>query len=201
MTYESLQQQWQSQPGPGRITIDETLLLKQVRRDKTSFEVGIFLRDVREGGIALALSPLFLYFAVRDHMWTHYVLSAGCLFVAAFLWLDRRRQKSKRPQTTDTVQDCLRSSLHQVKHQIHLLRNVFWWYLLPIMVGGILQGAHAAVRFHDRWQDVLKATLMSIATWAILGTVIWGLNQVAVKKFLEPYRQELAELLESLSAD
>ena len=199
MTYEKLQQQWQSQRGSGRITLDETLLLKQVRRDKENFEVRILWRDVRESGVGLALSLLFLYFAMRDHLWTHYVLSAACLFVAVFVWLDRRRQKSKEPCMTDTVQDCLRSSLCQVEHQIRLLENVFWWYLLPLMAGGILVGAHTATRLHDRWQDALKGTLPSIAVWVVLGIVIWWLNHTAVRRALEPRRQELTELLDSLS--
>jgi thiosulfate reductase cytochrome b subunit len=89
--------------------------------------------------------------------------------------------------------------LIQVKHQIWLLRNVFWWYLLPFQVG------IGALICSVSWQARLAGltVIMGLAGFALVcGLLGWGvyrLNQSAVRTTLEPRRQELETLLSSLN--
>jgi hypothetical protein len=45
--------------------------------------------------------------------------------------LDRRRHPQKPPEPGEPLVKTVQDSLNQVDHQIWLLRNVAWWYLLP----------------------------------------------------------------------
>ncbi len=99
--------------------------------------------------------------------------------------------------------DFIKRSIDQSNHQIWLLRNIFWWYLLPPGIGmavvlsyvlylvlqdGLLSRAHV-------W-EVLYLTGVAV----LVALTFWGvylLNQRAVRNELLPRKQELEELLET----
>jgi 4-hydroxybenzoate polyprenyltransferase len=89
--------------------------------------------------------------------------------------------------------------LFQVNHQIWLLKNVFWWYLLPIAAAlGISFGVSA---WHWRQEGIPMATgiILFVLVCALTYGGVYWLNQIAVRKDLEPRRQELETLLSSLN--
>jgi hypothetical protein len=198
MNFEELQEAWQSQDTGAKVTIRADALLKEVRREQKQFRATIFWRDAREVGVAAFMTWLFLRWAIRDREWSLYLLALACFGVGTFMLADRWLQRKKRPVTNDSVRACIEASLVQVNHQIWLLKNVFWWYLLPIQVG------LAALIGSVLWQARLAglAVIMGLTAYALVcALVCWGvykLNQSAVRKGLEPRRQELETLLNSL---
>jgi hypothetical protein len=198
MNFEELQKAWQSQDTGAKVTIRADALLKEVRRKQKQFRATIFWRDVREVGVAAFMTWLFLHWAIRDREWSLYLLALACFGVGTFMLADRWLQRKKRPITNDSVRACIEASLVQVNHQIWQLKNVFWWYLLPIQVG------LAALIGSVLWQARLAglAVIMGLTAYALVcALVCWGvykLNQSAVRKGLEPRRQELETLLNSL---
>jgi hypothetical protein len=199
MNFEDMQAAWQSQDTGAKVTIRADALMKEVRRNQLQFRATIFWRDVREAGGSAIMAWLFLHWAIRDREWALYLLSFCCLAVGAFFLVDRWIQRRKRPAMNESLQACIEASLCQVDHQIWLLKNVFWWYLLPFQVGlGALIGSVV-------WQTRFAGLAVIIAATAyalVCGLVCWGvyhLNQLAVRKSLEPRRQELEALLSSLN--
>ena len=198
MNFEELQEAWQSQDTGAKVTIRADALLKEVRRKQKQFRATIFWRDVREVGVAAFMTWLFLHWAIRDREWSLYLLALACFGVGTFMLADRWLQRKKRPITNDSVRACIEASLVQVNHQIWQLKKVFWWYLLPIQVG------LAALIGSVLWQARLAglAVIMGLTAYALVcALVCWGvykLNQSAVRKGLEPRRQELETLLNSL---
>lgn len=198
MNFEHLQKAWQSQDTNAKVTIDADVLLKEVRRNQQQFRATIFWRDVREVGVAAFLTWLFLHWAIRDREWSLYLLSLACFGVGIFMPADRWLQRKKRAAANAPVLSCVEDSLIQVNHQIWLLKNVFWWYLLPIQLG---LGAVICSQF---WQarHAGMAVILGLMGYALFcGLLCWGvyhLNQLAVRKSLEPRRQELEALLASL---
>jgi len=199
MNFEALQKAWQSQDPGAKVTINTDVLLNEVRRNQQQFRVMIFWRDVREVVVAAFLTWLFLHWAIRDREWSLYLLSFACLGVAIFMLADRWLQRKKQPVTNDPLRSCIEASLIQVNHQIRLLKNVFWWYLLPFLVG------FAALIGSVVWQTRhtgLDVIIFMTGCALFCGLVCWGvywLNQFAVRKTLEPRRQELKTLLTSLN--
>jgi CubicO group peptidase (beta-lactamase class C family) len=201
MNFEELQKTWQSSSPSGTITISTDVLLKEVRRNEKQFWLTIFWRDVREVVVIALCALLFTHWGLEQNNWTLIVLALSCAFVCSFFIVDRLIQRKKKPVANDALKACIESSLHQVDHQIWLLRNILWWYLSPCVVP---LGISIAVSFwHSR-----HAGASAIAGW--IGYILfciflyWGvylLNQRAVRKCLVPRRQELEGILASFESD
>src|SRR5215469_15754658 len=134
MNFEELQKTWQSSNPAATVTISTDALLKEVRRNQQQFWATIFCRDVREVVVISLCSLLFMYWGLSQNNWTLILIALGCVFVCAFFIVDRLIQRRKRPAANDALKACIESSLHQVNHQIWLLKNIFWWYLLPCVL-------------------------------------------------------------------
>ena len=137
MNPDNFKQAWQTQSSQTRLTIDAELLLKEVRRNQRCFAATIFWRDVREVGTGLLMVPLWLYLGVKLSLpWTWYLTVPALLWIAGYMLADRMRHKRQPPEPGEPLRQCVESSLAQVEHQIRLLRNVHWWYLLPLAAFG-----------------------------------------------------------------
>ncbi len=198
MKFEDLQKTWQSKDANAKVTINTDMLLKEVRHNQQQFRAMILWRDVREVGVAFLLTLFFLHQGMRHHDWTDYLLAFAGFGVGNFMVVDRLIQRRKQPVANDSLKSCIESSLLQVNHQIWLLKNVFWWYLLPVLVGlGILIVSQIWKSRHDGPFGIIFLTGYALFCALFFWGVYW-FNQYAVRKGLEPRRQELESLLAGL---
>lgn len=199
MNPDHLRPTWQSQTSQTRLTVDAQLLLKEVRRNQWHFAVTIFWRDVREVGISLVMVLLWFYLGIWLSLpWTWYLTVPALVWIAGYMLADRIRHKRQPPEPGEPLRDCVESSLAQVEHQIWLLRNVFWWYLLPLALS--MLAFLAQVAWEGRaggWLAALAIAPVVVVVVIVFACVYW-LNQFAVRSALEPRRQELEALLTSL---
>ena len=197
MDPDPLQEAWQSQPLPA---VDTDQLVEEFRRGQQQFAAMIFWRDVREVVISLLLLPVWVGMGVGIGLpWTWYLVMPGLVWIAAFMTADRRHQRRQRALPGDSLVRGVESSLAEVEHQIWLLRNVHWWYLLPLAVPMLAFFAHIFWRL-SRGNVREAAIATSFVTVVVGGVYIWiyWINQKAVRSTLEPRRQELTSLLRSL---
>lgn len=198
MTPDPLQEAWQSQPQPA---VDPDQLVREFRQGQEKFAAMIFWRDVREVGVSLVLLPIWVAMGLGMGLpWTWYLVIPGLVWIAVFMTADRMRQRRRRAGPGDPLVRGVKSALAEVEHQIWLLRNVLWWYLMPVAV------PMPAFFFQLFWQpsrgNVWEAAIaMSFGTVIVGGVFAWiyWINQNAVRSTLEPRRQELAAMLKSLS--
>lgn len=199
MNPDNLQQAWQTQASQTRLTSDSELLLQEVRRNQRHFTATLFWRDVREVGTALLLVPLWIFMGVMLALpWTWYLTVPALVWIAGFMLADRMRHKRQPPEPGESLRQRVESSLAQVEHQIWLLRNVFWWYLLP--PGLSMLAVFGQIAWEVRlggWRTAPVVALM-VLPGAIVFAAIYRLNQSAVRCELVPRRQELEALLLSL---
>jgi hypothetical protein len=209
MTFNELQKNyWQRDVSASKLTIDSDMLIREVKRNKEAFESSIFWRDFREVAVSIVMVGWFLYSAIKskDNIWiagSLVVVAISMLYVAAFFVVDRRLQRKKEPIHANSLMACIESSLTQVNHQIWLLKNVFWWYLLPPAVG-------LAVFFSVTTWNLCKALpagqvlpLFGLILLFVL-LVFWGvywLNQYGVRRELMPRKEELEQMLKSITND
>ena len=199
MNFEDFQKAWQSQDAGAKVTINADVLLKEVRRSQQQFRATIFWRDVREVGLAFLMTLYFVYHGLRHHDWTDYLVGFACFGVGVFMVVDRLLQRRKQAASNDPLKTCVESSLHQVNHQIWLLKNVFSNYLLPLAAA--LEISICVSAWHSR-NNFIVALFGFVAPTFIVAVLYWGIywfNQSAVRKDLEPRRQELETLLASLN--
>jgi hypothetical protein len=207
MTFNELQKNyWQKDAAASKLIIDSDMLIREVKRNKDAFESSIFWRDFREVAVAVIMIGVFLHGAAKakENMWVAgalVVVAISMLYVAAFFLVDRRLQRKKDPRHTDPLLACIESSLTQVNHQIWLLKNIFWWYLLPPGIG------IALFFFVVNWQlfKVLPAKFVlpgCLGSALFVALVFWGiywLNQYAVRKGLIPRKEELEAMLKNIT--
>jgi hypothetical protein len=132
MNPDNFQETWQTQSSHTRRTFDAELLLQELRRNERNFTATIFWRDVREVGLSLLMVPLWFFLGVWLSLpWAWYLTVPVLLWNVGFMLVDRMRHKRQPPASGEPLRQHVESSLAQVSHQIWLLRNVFWWGLLP----------------------------------------------------------------------
>ena len=98
------------------------------------------------------------------------------------------------PSIQASVLECSREHLAWLDRQIVLLKNVIWWYVAPLCVGCLLFGwglAHGSM---------LAFALHTVIVLAV-GAGIVLLNQYAVRRSLQPVRDEVARLIDSLEKE
>lgn len=213
MTFDELQKNWQSQQADLKLTIDPDLLLREVKRNKRNFESTIFWRDVREIGAGFFASVFlfagcvfFWLIGLKNFVWPVLLLIVLSTEVGIFMLVDRIIQKRKCPEHGGTLIGYIESSLTQVVHQIWLLKNILWWYLLPLG-GGVLicissYGVMVTmIKGLENSLGYLFFVLVYIVANILLNWGIYWLNQRAIHKELTPRKNELEELLSSLKND
>ena len=199
MNADDSRKAWQQQSSQTRLAIDPELLLEELRRKDLRFHSTIFWRDVREVGTSLLMVPVWLYMGVRLSLpWTWYLTVPVLVWVAGYMLTDRMRHKRQPPEPSEPLRQSLQSSLAQVEHQIWLLRNIIWWYLLPLALSMLAFFGQVAWQMRSvGWLSVLFVAGVAVIGGTILAVVYW-LNQYAVRTGLEPRRRELETLLLSL---
>ena len=194
MEFDELEKQWREQDAKGQVVVDQEALLKQVRRNQRNFERTIFYRDFREIAVALVLVPYCVWSGIEEGLpWTWYLMIPGLLWVAGYLFFNRRAQKVEQLKSATTLRASAAHALDQIQHQIQLLKNVFWWYLFPIALPMLIFFVHVALMAGDWWGLANKVIYGGLVNWGI-----YEWNQRAVRKNLIPRTEELYEFLDSL---
>lgn len=194
MNDEEMKRLWQNQPLP-EPAADVAALVKAARRKHRKFQRTILWRDFREVVVALVLIPIFLPSALKAHApWTSFLIVLALLFVSGFLVIDRLRRRGMKASPGATMVDALAQALRDVEHQIWLLRNVLWWYIGPLAGALIIHDAYRLLSEHSS----LSRFLVSLGFNVLIGCWVWNLNQRAVKRDLEPRRDDLQKLLEQV---
>ena len=198
MNFDELQKTWQAQDPGAKVTLDADGLLREVRRNQRHFQATILWRDVREVGVAFLLTLFFSYHGWRHQDWTDGLVGLACLGVGTFMVVDRLVQRRKQPVPTIPSKAALKARWSRSSTRSGCLKNVFWWYLLPLAV------ALAIGLGYSTWHNGPSASA-AIVSWticvlvvALVNLCVYWLNQFAVRKTLEPRRQELETLLTSL---
>ena len=187
MSFDELKKVWQQQDSAGHVMVESNALLKLVRRNQQTMDSTIFWRDVWEVVCALLMVPVWILMGLgMDLPWTWYLTIPAFLWLAGYLVLNRRIQRRHALNPGDSLRESVEISLVQVDHQIHRLKNVLWWYLLPFATTISIFLLHVG-------------RLDTLAAIAVLYWAVYLLNQRAVHRNWQPQRDELQALLDSLS--
>lgn len=202
MSPDDFQEAWKAESSRTRVKVDAELLRKQVEHAHQDFRTMILMRDFREAGVALVMIPLWFYLgSATSQPWTWYLMVPALIWITGFIIVDRMRYKQRPGRPGDSLLKSAAESVRQVEHQIWLLRNIFWWYLLPCTIGLLAYFTHVALLISQSWLGAAgTATLPTLFVLALY-YFIYYTNQRAVRNQLEPRRQELLALLAGLGDD
>jgi hypothetical protein len=199
---DDFQKAWQAQASQPRVTIAADLLRSEVERNEHSFRTMILLRDIREVGVSVLLIPVWLFLGVWLALpWTWYLSIPAFLWIAAFMLIDRARHAAPSSTPGEPLVHSVQTSLVEVEHQIKLLCNVLWWYLLPSAIPMLAFFGQVTWRASQSWLEAIVVGSCFFALVAGVDAFLYWVNQVAVRKELQPRREELLKLLANLQEE
>lgn len=179
-----VQKLWQDQPVEGI-----KMSLEELRRRAGKFERRIRRRNMREYVASLIAVGLFVYFIATAHDWLQRVTDV--LFIAAMLWivvaLHRKGSAKSLPEGVDTLSG-LRFYRAELERQYQVVKNVWWWYLAP-MVPGFVVLTIGYGWMHPHPAGWVKIVVMDVAVTGLF-VWVWRMNQKAAR-CLERMIQEL----------
>ena len=166
----SVQQLWQSQP------VEVTKMpVEELRRRAGKFERKIRWRNIREYIASLVAAGLMVYFYVGAHDVASRVTFA--LFLAAMLWiviaLHYMGSAKRTPADVDTL------TTHQfyraeLERQLTVVKNVWWWYLAPLVPGCIACTVSYVMEPHHT--GVWGGLIFMNALFVVSFYAVWKLN-------------------------
>ena len=185
MTFDDLQHQWQASNEQAAPTpIDADKMLRTWRRiEKSNFS--LFRRDLVETLAAIFVIGFFGKAIFSLPNWIAksgaIVCVCGALYVIYRLHRARRVQGESRPELS--VREYFQIEIQRVENQIHLIRTIASWYIVPLLLGANLVFAGAS--------PSLTATIVYFFVTVLLGWGIYWLNQRAIEKHFAPLYEEL----------
>ncbi len=201
MSPDEYQEAWQAESSKTRVTVNADLLLQEVRRNQRDFQATVSWGDFGVIGILLLLLPVWIYLGVTTASpWTWYLMVPALVWIIAFILGGRARRKPGPSAPGQPLLGCVIESLALVEHQIWSMRNVFWWYLLPMAIPMAAFITHVAWMKAKNWSDGLTAS-SPLVLFAAISCFLYFMNRRVIRTQHEPRRQELLALLASLGDD
>jgi len=195
---------WSQQQVEGDFARGDQDTIEQVRLRMRTLQRKTLWRDALETAAAVLVAVVFgsaaRYGGVLTQVGAAVVIAAAAVTVIVLHTVRRRDVR----EIDANVKQRLQGELQAVERQIKLLRNVLYWCVGPLLVGGLMFGigltrsvqAPAGV---DPVIFLALATILQVVLLVGCGATICWLNRVAVRERLEPLRRELAHSLESLA--
>jgi O-antigen ligase len=180
---DELRDTWVSDSGEKRTDMRE--LIEQLEKKSRGFDRLVSRRDLRECLAGAAVAVLFLWFAARAtnpveraaHLW----LAACGVWIVFFLL--RYSRMSRKPAPEQTLEAYRQALVEKYDRQIRLLKNVKYWYILPLWLGQMLLCVDCLRRPHGVMTGLLVAALVTLVNAAL-----WWLNEVAGVGYLRRQR-------------
>jgi len=170
-----VQKLWQDQPVEGM-----KMPVEEIRRRAGKFERKIRWRNRRETVGCVIVSGLFLYFLLGTQNGL-FRISYG-LFIAGMIWvavqLQRKGSVRNLPPTLG-ASNSLQFFRMELERQRDVVRNVWPWYLAPLVPGYLMLTIAYAISFPQpvRWIGVVAFDVFVV----LLFLGIWKMNQRAAR--------------------
>lgn len=197
MEFDELKRTWKEQKSNTDMDYSKSEILMLINNKMLSFEKDIKSRDRLEIIACILVMILFGFtLFTTESIWKQ-AGSVVIILSAAYIWY-----KLKRTQK-ETFEDeyspdrpmikYLNLELQSIRKHKKMLKNVAWWYLLPMLVGVLL--------FTIGFSTSLLAKVIYMAVVLLFGGFVWKLNQNAVQKKFDPMIAEITEAIEVLKSD
>ena len=193
MDIEQFKTAWQERPPEGPLAQPTEDIMNRLLVRMQTFDRDIRWRDWRETAAAALVALFFGYAAwtsasALERIGSRIIVIGAILIPIVMHWT--RQQRGLAP-ADESVRDYCEHQLARIDDQIRMLRYVAWWYLGPLMVGGLL---FAAGRTHSLAWSLVQVGILG----AVSAAVYYG-NRWVVRNDLEPMREDLARHLQDLA--
>ena len=190
---DELRELWCSQPSLKTTKGEDMLALVQKRTSR--FDRIITIRNAVECVAAGIVATFFLVNAVRTHEVLQrtgsLVIAVGALWIIFYVLRYGKADPNVDPSQTLTGYTQALASRYD--YQIHLLRSVKYWYLLPLYVGLLIASAGILLG-HLRAGSLSLKDFWGPAFYTAVFAAVWWLNEVYAVGRLRKERTRLLSL-------
>jgi len=187
---DELEQLWQTQPVAAELKGEEMrrIVLQKIEK----FDRTIRWRNIREVAASAIAALVFGYLTWKQ---PNGVARLGSvLIVGAMVWIIyyfwRHGSGPAEPEPDQSAAEFQSALIAKVDHQIRLLRNVKFWYLLPMYVGLLVFSA-GGVEEHLRAGGLTWRDLLGPVIYTAFFAFVWWLNEAYAVGKLEGWRKRL----------
>ena len=172
---KSIEQIWQSQPVEGMKMSAEAIRLRA-----TKFERRISRRNLRETIASLFVIVFFAYFFATSP--SILLRLTWGLFIAGMVWIVIALRVKGSPNSLPAAMGnstCLEFFRSELGRQRDLLKNVFPWYLAPLIPGYLALNVAYVYSFHrlNLWAGLALLDVIFVAIFV----GVWWMNQKAAR--------------------
>ena len=180
---------WKTQPLDNAVKGEEMRMA--VLQKITSFDRMIRMRNRIESVAALAVAAFFLYAGTQRNGLQRLgslIVAAGALWI--IYYVRRHGMDHGEPAPDQPVESFRQALALKYEHQIRLLRNVKFWYLLPMYIGlltttaGLLNDQSQTRRL--MWTDAIGPVI-----YTLIFAGVWWLNEVFAVHKLQRSRTQI----------
>jgi hypothetical protein len=208
--YEAI---WKHQELPVGARADLAVLKETFETKRRKLAACLFVRDIAEASAGLFVSGVLAYFwwHMGKEGWPMAFAIALILGVSGFFVRERFRTHRLRMGADAPLLAKVEADIAELRHQRHLLLNLWSWYLAPITGAIVIIGATVVriliiktppgVFLSALWENPAALAWIILYVAIVLPLCFWGawaINRRGVRKGLEPRLQELEKLRQSL---
>lgn len=171
----------------------------RVYRDGSRFDAMVLWHDLREfaaGGGVIFLAAFQAWHATRYAALDWIAVVLFVVAIAAFAAF-RFRTQAQRPPSNDTLVGRLTMSIYQTRRRAQLMNNL-WWFVGPVILGGILLGPMQGILAQG---GVNRPAVAGAAVMIAAGSSVWLLNRRAARGRLRLRLEQLEQLQAELSPE
>ena len=192
---DELQKLWATETPPALTEEERNMIVQKAERKLAAFDRRLQWRELREVLPAIVVSAMFgAYFMMSS---TPLARLSAVVMVAISLWIAfyllRHGRGPANPSPAAPLSEYRDGVAAKFDHQIRLLSNARYWYVLPFYLGFILYTV-GNIEKHDWVVRRFDWWFMGYAT-AICGFTLW-LNEVVAVRRLRTERDGILSMLE-----
>ena len=192
MFEEKLKEMWQNASRTAQIRFEQSKLLIELKKQLPRFEQKIKYRNLTETIAAVLVIACFSwYIYIFSNPW----ITSGSIYLICYaLFIIYRLNKTKKKQPAGNPGSDIKTYLQQYRDYLvqerSLVKNVLYWYLLPIIPGIVLFLLSGIYN--------LRSALTLIGGFLVIFMVSLYLNHRSKVKTIDPLIREVDETLEKL---
>lgn len=201
MNWNDYEAAWKRQPLPKGASAEVADLRATFETKRRKLSASTRVRDWSEFSACLVVVTAYILFWRKAGAagWPMGGAIALILFVAAFFVRERRRARRMRLGAGASLLDKVNADLAELRHQCHLVRDLWTWYLAPT-AGALAIHFWVIVRRAPAWSPLHDPGIVAGfgLFFALILWFVWFINQRASRTRLESRIAELEKLRDNL---
>jgi len=194
MELDELKKVWKAEEPREKFDYGPSELIAMINNRMIALESRIRSRDRLEIIACIIIIAVFFVLLVTAESTWKRVGSAILVTAGILIWIRlKKTQKAsfaEQPSPDQPISEFLKKERKAIRKQKSLLKNIGWWYILPIAVGLLTftAGFDASIWFKAGYAGVI----------ILVAAVVWILNQRAAREKFDPLLEDIEQALTSL---